>query len=429
MGKSTGLMDRTIFLEEHGELCKEDIQCILDKGIRFRETGIMEKPLYLGIRPDMKASYFIGADWLDEKMGLSVVVHPKTGMENVDYLKMFMTCLENDLSSDYFSLIYGIECERRYINCTMLQDQITPLLLIHYLTVLKRLTKRGLRKDYVLQEENLQCKVKGRILAGENQRMNVIGRRLDRCYCCFHEYTVDSQENRLLKKALLFTSRFIKKFSSHDSFARLSSLTNSLLAQFENVGDEIEIYQIRRVATNGLFKDYNKAVMLAKQILRRFGYSIEKVNKNEGGTPVFWIDMSRLYEVYVYGLLNRAYGKQILFQVPGYHQCAADFIKLDENLIIDTKYKPKYENGNKGIIEDIRQISAYARDEKIISHLNDALPQAGEYPCLIIYPEKQDPNDMEITRFNHEEDLLQKARKINGFKNFYKLGVRLPFKA
>ena len=123
------------------------------------------------------------------------------------------------------------------------------------------------------------------------------------------------------------------------------------MAQFENVGDEIEIYQIRRVAANGLFKDYNEAVILAKKILRRFGYSIEKVNRTEDGTPVFWIDMSRLYEVYVYSLLNRAYGKQILFQVKGYHQCFADFIKLDENLIIDTKYKPRYENGNKGIID------------------------------------------------------------------------------
>lgn len=428
MGKSAGLTYRTIFLEEHGKLCNEDIQCILDKGICFRETGIMEKPVYLGIGPDMKASYFIGADWLDEKEGLSVVVHPKKEMENVDYFKMFMACLENELSSDYFSLIYGIECEKKYINCARLQEQITPLLLIHYLTVLKRLTKRGLRKDYVLQEENLQCKVKGRVLTGENLRMNVIGCRLDRCYCSFHEYTVDSQENRLLKKALLFTARFIRKFGSHDSFARLSALTNSLLAQFENVGDEIEIYQIRRVAANGLFKDYNEAVILAKKILRRFGYSIEKVNRTEDGTPVFWIDMSRLYEVYVYSLLNRAYGKQILFQVKGYHQCSADFIKLDENLIIDTKYKPRYENGNKGIIDDIRQVSAYARDEKIISHLSDAQPYMGEYPCLIIYPEKQASDDLEVTRFNHEESLLQKARKINGFRNFYKMGVRLPVK-
>ena len=105
---------RTIFLEEHWKLCNEDIQCILDKGICFRETGIMEKPVYLGIGPDMKASYFIGADWLDEKEGLSVVVHPKKEMENVDYFKMFMACLENELSSDYFSLIYGIECECSY---------------------------------------------------------------------------------------------------------------------------------------------------------------------------------------------------------------------------------------------------------------------------------------------------------------------------
>ena len=100
MGKSAGLTYRTIFLEEHGKLCNEDIQCILDKGICFRETGIIEKPVYLGIGPDMKASYFIGADWLDEKEGLSVVVHPKKEMENVDYFKMFMACLENELSSD-----------------------------------------------------------------------------------------------------------------------------------------------------------------------------------------------------------------------------------------------------------------------------------------------------------------------------------------
>lgn len=428
MGKSIGLTDRIIHLEEHEKLCNEDIRCVIDMGIRFRETGIKEKPLYLGIKPDMKASYFIGADWLNEREGLSVVVHPKKEMAEVDYFKMFMTCLENDLSTDYFSLIYGMDCERRYINCTELQDQITPLLLIHYLTVLKRLTKRGLRKDYMLQEENLQCKVKGRVLAGENLRMNVIGRRLDRCYCSFHEYTVDSQENRLLKKALLFTSRFIRKLNSHDSYVKLSSLTNSLMTQFENVGDEIEIYQIKRVATNRLFKDYNEAVILAKQILKRFGYSIEKVNRKESGTPVFWIDMSRLYEVYVYGLLNEAYGKQILFQIPGYHQCAADFIKLDEKLIIDTKYKPRYEKGNAGIIEDIRQVSGYARDEKIISHMNGTGDKMEVYPCLIIYPEKQDPNDVEITRFNHEEILLQQARKINGFQNFYKLGVRLPFK-
>lgn len=429
MGKSAGLTDRTIFLEEHEELCKEDIQCIHDMGIHFRETGIKEKPLYLGIKPDMKASYFIGADWLNQKAGLSVVVHPKKEMAKVDYLKMFMTCLESDLSTDYFSMIYGIDCERRYINCAELQDQITPLLLIHYLTVLKRLTKRGLKKDYVLQEENLQCKVKGRVLVSENLRMNVIGRRLDRSYCSFHEYTVDSPENRLLKKALLFTSRFIRLFSSHDSYMSLTSLTNSLLTQFENVGDEIEVYQIKRVATNRLFKDYNEAVLLAKQILKRFGYSLKKANNSEGGTPAFWIDMSRLYEVYVYGLLNKAYGKQILFQVPGYYQSAADFIKLDEKLIIDTKYKPRYGKGNSGIIDDIRQVSGYARDEKIISHFNDDPNEAEVYPCLIIYPGKQDPEDVELVHFNPEESLLNKARKIRGFKNFYKLGVKLPFKS
>ncbi len=84
MGKSAGLTYRTIFLEEHGKLCNEDIQCILDKGICFRETGIMEKPVYLGLGPDMKASSYSGADWRDDKEGLSVGVHPTKDMAIVD---------------------------------------------------------------------------------------------------------------------------------------------------------------------------------------------------------------------------------------------------------------------------------------------------------------------------------------------------------
>mgnify|MGYP001314823035 CR=1 FL=1 len=68
-------------------------------------------------------------------------------------------------------------------------------------------------------------------------------------------------------------------------------------------------------------------------------------------------------------------------------------------------------------------MSGYARDKKIISHFNDNPNKAEVYPYLIIYLEKQDPDDVEFVRFNQGESLLQKARKINGFQNIYKLGV------
>ena len=80
--------------------------------------------------------------------------------------------------------------------------------------------------------------------------------------------------------------------------------------------------------------------------------------------------MSRLYEVYVYGLLEKAYPGKIKFQVKGHYRTAIDFLKMDEKLIMDTKYKPYYDISNSGIIDDIREISGYARDENILKELH-----------------------------------------------------------
>jgi 5-methylcytosine-specific restriction enzyme subunit McrC len=159
--------------------------------------------------------------------------------------------------------------------------------------------------------------------------------------------------------------------------------------------------------------------------------------------------MPRLYEMYVLSLLRKAYGDQIQFQVKGYRKTQVDYIKKSENekLIIDAKYKPRYSEGNQGILDDIQEISRYARDEKILKALEwepKVESANGNYfpKCLIIYP---DPK----TKFEHEEgeeddqgmiemkDDFRKdgilsdsghVRKIPGFKDFYKIAVPLPQK-
>ncbi len=244
-----------------------------------------------------------------------------------------------------------------------------------------------MRKDYVLRAENLNSKIKGRILVSRNIRANEITKRYDRTYCRFQEYTIDNPENRLLKKALLFAQRFSYQLKNHSSYKTIHSLINNLLSHFIDVSDEIEIYQIRSISSNKIYKEYTDAIRLAKMILKRFSYSLHKVDNSKESTPAFWIDMSRLYEVYVYSLLHEAYGNNIQFQVEGYRQTAVDFIKTDQQLIIDTKYKPRYSDGNSGIVDDIRQISSYARDEKILERLLGENKEDIVPPCLIIYPE------------------------------------------
>lgn len=400
----------------------------------FCKTKYEEAPKILGINGNsLEASYYIGADWLSEKQDKAVVVTPK--IPNVDFVEMYMCALKFESATDYFSKFYGIDFDSKPIETDVLSNQLTPLLIIHFLAILRRLSKRGLKKDYVIREDNLQSKIKGKIRISQNIRLNDINKRNDRTYCQYQEYTVDNPENRLLKKALFFSQRYIHRLNKHNSYNHIRSVTNSLLSVFADVSEEIEVYEVNRVVSNKLFKEYKEAIRIAKMILRQFNFSISKTGIESKTTPVFWIDMSRLYEVYVYTKLYESYDDKIKFQVPGYRKTAVDFLKTDEKVIIDTKYKPKYDGSNGGIIEDVRQISAYARDKKILKALG--ADQSLVPACLIIYPEKMIDNENkeedegadvceELDKFAPDKSILSQATQINGYTEFYKLSVRLP---
>ncbi len=394
----------------------------------------MGVPKYLGIDQNHCASYYIGASWLVQNK-CAVIVHPK--IENVDFVKMFLAALEVDTEneSDYFSKCYGIQFDEPLIETDERLNQLTPLLVLHYISLLERLVKRGLKKDYVVREENLKSKVKGRILFSKHLQKNVFQQREDRVFCQFQEYTDDIPENRLLKKALLFAERVINNYSSLRKQIETTDLPNRMAkinVAFQHISDDIEVWQVKKLSSNKLFKEHGQAVKVAKMLLRRFQYSIDNANFERHTTPPFWIDMARLYEMWVYSKLNSAYSDEIVFQVDGHCRTAVDFIKKDERLIMDSKYKPHYEDSNKGILEDIREISGYARDNKILKRLN---ADEQEVKCVIIYPQREiiksedglDSRDdcKEITDFE-SGDILTQCSKISWFRNFYKISIPLP---
>ena len=153
--------------------------------------------------------------------------------------------------------------------------------------------------------------------------------------------------------------------------------------------------------------------------------------------------MYGLYELYVYAQLIKNYGKEnIGFQVSGYAKTAVDFIKKDEQLIIDAKYKPQYAHSDAGMLDDIRQISGYARDRKILAALSIGEHSHDEIKCLIIHPEPQNktenndtpsPNEDKLNeRCNilingNDQTLIEQAAEIKYFRNFYKIGIPLPY--
>ncbi len=399
-------------------------------------TEYLGIPKYLGIDQNFTASYYIGTSWLIENE-LAVVVTPK--MENIDFVQMFLTALELEekYKKDYFSKCYGICLDEPHIETTTQLSQLTPMLVLHYISLLYRMAQRGLKKNYVTQEENLKSKVKGRIMIGRHLQKNVFMQRADRIFCQFQEYTNDTPENRLLKRALLFADRFVNgSMQQKLSDTNIPHKLSRLKTLFNHISDDIEPYQIQHLPTNKLYKDYRDAIRVAKMLLRRFDYSIAKVDDYNHSTPPFWIDMSRLYEMWVWSKLDTVYPKQIEFQVDGHCKSQVDYIKVsaNEKLVMDAKYKPHYEDSNHGILADIREISGYARDRKILNRLD---ANDDEVKCVIIYPQREilrqeendDPIDDCKEAVNFENgDLLPQCSEIRWFRNFYKISVPLPIK-
>lgn len=368
------------------------------------------------------ASFKIGAEWVDEQE--SLVVTTKRGMENIDFLDMFMTCFSSNLAIESFSEIYSIHADQPTINAPSLKGVITPLIVLHFVGVVNRI--KTLKKGYVHRSENLR-KVKGRIRILRNERTNIALRRYDRIYCEYNEYSVDIPENRILKKALLFAQRMLSAMQSHHSYDTIHQKIAKTLALFENVSSDVEIRDIKFIKSHKLFKDYAEAIRLAKQVLSHFDYSINKVSDSGNGVVPFVLDMSLLYEHYVYGLLYEAYNENITYQFNG-ATGYPDFLYSSNGFkaILDTKYIPKYDNEPLDTYV-IRQLSGYGRDLAILKRLGyDGITEESptpSIPCVIIYPEESDKVKNPFKGKRLSELCTNRVRRLS---QFYKISIPIP---
>lgn len=384
-------------------------------------TGTVKLPLTGCKRKDFSseayyASYKIGAEWIDEQE--SLIVTTKHKMEQIDFVRMFMTCFTSDLSLASFSTIYEIYIDRPSIKAPALQSVVSPLLVLHFLGVVSRI--KELKKGYVSRSENLK-KIKGRISILKNERQNIAIRRYDRVFCEYDEYSADIPENRLIKKALLFSQRLLQSLNERSAAVAKLRLNKSL-ALFSEVSDKVEIKQVKRLRAHKLFTNYNEAIRLAKLILRLFDYNISKVGSHEGKVVPFWLDMSLLYEHNVYGLLHEAYHEKITYQFKGNKTGCPDFLykSKEYKAILDTKYIPKYEDESLDT-DVVRQLSGYGRDLRILTHLE--YKDVSPIPCIIIYPKEGKRKNNPFLGNNLR---MLCGKSLKGLLEFYKIEVSLP---
>lgn len=370
-------------------------------------------------------SHFVGIDWISEQ-NLAVQVYPKMndGFE-INYVRMLNDALEEEENYKHLQGLITIDFNKPYIPIEQKQDLLSVFLITEYINILQKIVRKGLKKSYYLMEENLKNKVKGHIVVGKNIRQNIVRGHLNDNVCRYQVYDIDSTENRILKKALIFCIKQLGVYKHAFDTNVLNKKIKYIRPAFEFVGNEVNVSAIKLYKSNPVFKDYKLAIDYAKLILKKYSYNITSIGTKEVRTPPFWIDMAKLFELYVYHHLRSVFNvsDEIVYHPKAHYQEPDYLLKAkawNEPYVIDAKYKPRY--STQGItMDDARQVSGYARLSSIYKafHLDEetALP----IKCLIIYP---DQNEEEC--FSFSRDKKPSFDRINGYVRMYKLGIKLP---
>jgi 5-methylcytosine-specific restriction enzyme subunit McrC len=370
-----------------------------------------------------ETSYFVGVDWIVENE-LPIYVYPKLDKDNteVNYVKMLFDVLKEPENYNHLDQLCEINFEKPTIAIEQKQDLLTPLLLIQYINILKKIVQKGLKKTYYTVTKNLNAKVKGKILINETIKKNHFNNKMLYSYCQYTEFGINSIENKVLKKALAFSIAAMQNIKGID-ISSLNGLVNYIKPAFVNVDSEVNIEELKSIKPNKLYKEYEQALKFARHILKRYGYNISTANSTVINTPPFWIDMSKLFELYVFSKLKERFThhKEVTYHKK-FNYLEPDFIVNSNNgvtkMVVDAKYKPQYKDG-KISTEDIRQISGYSRLTTVYEFLN--FEEDKIIDCLVIYS-NQSANRMDFKgeNFNIEEE--------KGYNRFYKIGIELPVK-
>lgn len=426
-------------VKEHAEIniYNESEKCNIFTDDKLREfNNLYEKKdkKYLGLHQEftsgqlvLKSYYYIGYRWIDEQREEYIHISPKeSNGKQADYLKMFLTCLKDPIVSKKMDDCYDIKFNEKWIDTEGDKDEMTPFLILHFLSVVKKISQKGLKKGYIKVTENLTSKIKGKILLNQTIKHNHFKNRLDKTVCNHQIFTIDCLENKILKTALMQSSKYLQGIDNNDEISKLLKYN---LSSFELVGSpDIQSSDFAKIKHSPFYKEYKEALRLAQMIFKRFGFTLNSsYSSNNYKIPPFYIDMPELFERYVEVKLRERYKDSL---VVGYSQkngnsytwgLRPDFIVKSEKLIIDAKYKYWFSNTNKNnkFKDDFQQLSLYSREHKIreIIGLKDSNEVA---TILFIYP-KIDGKEFIDDNFNLKSDSEVESK----FNEIYTLGISI----
>ncbi|GAK20357.1 hypothetical protein JCM19052_844 [Vibrio sp. JCM 19052] len=273
----------------------------------------------------------------------------------------------------------------RYVasNQASVASKKMPLLevfIAQFLQSVNMLVKRGLKSDYVTQEDNLHFQ-KGKLQVSQQIRHNLVNKH--KFYVEYDEYLINRPANRILKMALL-------KLGNYTRLATNQKLLRELQFAFAEVPNCKSVKQdINALKLDRGMSDYHRPIEWAKLILDGFS-PLSMKGKSSALSLLF--PMEAVFESYVASVLKRQLPDDVVLTTQASskylvsHNEQSQFqlkpdllLTLPDNskLILDTKWKLlDLEEHNYGLSQsDLYQMFAYGH--KYLNGMGD---------LLLIYP-------------------------------------------
>jgi 5-methylcytosine-specific restriction enzyme subunit McrC len=240
------------------------------------------------------------------------------------------------------------------------------------------LLRQGLIKKYRKESSNTSA-LKGRILFSKNIQQNLIHQ--ERFYTTHHVYDYEHTVNQILLKALNILSKIVTNSNINDRITRVK-------LDFPEI-KEIEITKAHfdKIKESRKTIPYKEALKIAKMIILNYSPDIKSGQEN---MLALLFDMNKLWEEYVYRMLQRANLKEYKVSFQNSQKfwesktIRPDLVVtktskgISETFVIDTKWKAiDYRNPSD---DDLKQMYAY-------NIYWDASKSMLLYPKIIDYPE------------------------------------------
>lgn len=272
-------------------------------------------------------------------------------------------------------------------NISKAKVPLLEVFISQFLNSVNELVKRGLKSDYVNQQDNLFF-LKGKLLVGEQLKKNLVNKH--KFYVEYDEYLLDRPANRLVRAALLKVAKLTKSSHSQKLVRELSFVFDEIPTS-KNVKADLSKVKLDR----GL-SYYKAPLKWAELILNKFS---PLTLKGQNNAMSLLFPMELVFESYVAQQINRTLPKHMKLNAQARskylvtHGNSRFFnlkpdLEIKENgettVILDTKWKLLDESLNNGTDKyglsqaDFYQMFAYGQKY-----------MGGKGKLILIYPKHE----------------------------------------